>query len=335
MPLYTGAHLLDEGKLYDNTRLLERERELTGFVSETHGYIRPPFLAALMWPLSRLPYRNALRVWQIASIAAAAAFVMLWDRRQRTLAALAMLTSIPVLLAWLKGQDVLFLLLVIAVSLRLHSLGKPVAAGAVFALCATKPHLFLLTPVWLLALRDWAFFKGLLYGGAVLAIVSTAVAGVNWPLEMLREVMNPAFSPRLAGMPNLHGALDGLPGALLWELLSSVAVAGAVFIIASRSTFSPALAAGLLGGVLLARHSYVLDLSFLIPAILIILHEATSLTIKVAVALLLAPPLMFLVLQGPPYSTLVTMLCGAALLLWAFECMRRPRVGRAESEALS
>jgi hypothetical protein len=326
MPLYTGARLLDEGRLYDNERLLEREAELTGFVSDTHGYIRPPFLAAMMWPLSRLPYRAALRAWQVASLSAVLAFVWLWDRQQRRLVALATFASIPVLIAWLAGQDIPFLLLVIAVCVRLHQAGRPMAAGAIFALCAAKPHLFLLTPIWILGLRDREFLKGLLLCGAALAAISTVVAGWSWPIEMFREATNPRFSPSLSNMPNLHGALSLLPASAFCEILVSAAAAGAVFVISIRSHFLPAFAAGLLGGMLLARHNYVMDLAILIPALLIILRYTTLPVIKIAAAILLAPPLMLMALQHPSYAALTTALCWLLLVGWAWEWVSRERL---------
>ena len=52
---YSGARLLDTGDLYDNERLHEVSRESTAFHSPDHGYIRLPFHAVALWPLSRLP----------------------------------------------------------------------------------------------------------------------------------------------------------------------------------------------------------------------------------------------------------------------------------------
>jgi hypothetical protein len=319
IPLYTGPHLLAAGELYDNARLLEREQELTGWVTVRHGYIRPPFLAALMWPLSRLPYRTALRVWQAASLAALAGFVWLWDPDRRGLTALVTAMSLPVLMTWLKGQDVPFLMLAIAISARLHHSGRRVAAGAVFALCAAKPHLFLLTPFFVFGRREWVFLKGLLYGGGALWALSTAVAGWNWPFEMWEQAVNPMFSPSVSGMPNIQGAFAGRPLAWLWSLVASVATAWAVWTIARRSSFLPAFSAAILGGVLLARHSYLLDLALLIPAALSALGSANSAWIRLAAVALTAPPLMILALTGRPYSIVATALGLLLLMGWALE----------------
>lgn len=319
IPLYSGPHLIASGDLYDNARLLEKEAEATGFFSATHGYMRPPFFAGLMWPLSQLPYRVALRIWQVASLAALIGFVLLWPSRNRLLVGLAVAMSIPALLVLLKGQDVHFLLLLVAVIAKLHLSGRPRLAGMVFALCAAKVHLFLLTPVWILARRDWEFLKGLLYGGAVLAAASTMLAGWRWPLEMWHETQNPTYSPALEGMPNLHGAFAGVPASFVWEGLLSLGAAWAVWTIGRRSSFLPSFAAALLGGVLLARHSYLLDLSLLVPAALVVLDSAESMLIKLGAALLLAPPVLFMTLNGSPYSVVLVLVCWAVLVGWAVE----------------
>lgn len=326
IPLYSGPHLIASGELYDNARLLEKEAEVTGFFSAAHGYMRPPFVAGLMWPLSQLPYRVALRIWQAASLAALIGFVLLWPSRNRQLVGLTVAMSIPALMVLLNGQDIHFLLLVLAASARLHLSGRPTLAGAVFALCAAKVHLFVLTPVWILARKEWSFLSGLLYGGAALAVLSTMVAGWRWPLEMWAEAQNPVFSPALSAMPNLHGAFARLPASFLGEALFSFGAAWAVWTIARRSSFLPSFAAALLGGILLARHSYIADVSLLVPAALVVMGSTESMLTKLGAALLLAPPMLFMALQGAPYSVALVFISWAVLMGWALD--RKPLSSR-------
>ncbi len=250
MALYAGARLVTEGDLYNYQQLQQTELSTTGYVSEAHGYIRPAFVAGAMWPLGQLPYRTALRVWQAASLAALVGFVWFWDPDRRLITALAVIVSLPVLLVLLKGQDTLFLLAAGAASLRLRMAKRPVAAGVVFSLCAAKVHLFLMTPLWLVAQKEWGVLKGLLCGGAALYAFSTAVAGWSWPAEMWREAMNPAFTPSPEGMINLHGAIIGLPLAGLWELLLAGGAAWAVWRLSNGGTFEVGLAVSLLAGLL-------------------------------------------------------------------------------------
>ncbi len=75
---YAGARSLPTGDLYDIERLHQIELEHTGKYSSGHGYVRPPFHAVLIWPLSRLPYRSAYTLWNLILAASIAGFIALW-----------------------------------------------------------------------------------------------------------------------------------------------------------------------------------------------------------------------------------------------------------------
>ncbi len=311
IPLYSGPYLLGDN-LYDNAALLEAEKAQTGMHSVEHGYIRLPFHAALVWPLSRLPYPTAYLIWQVASLLAVVGFILLWRRPNIPSTLLMTCISIPVLHIWLKGQDVTFLLLAIAAAHRLHLNGRRFTAGMVFSLCAAKFHLFLLTPILIVGRRDWDFGKGLLSGGAALAMVSFAVAGWRWPLQFVESALDPKFSPGLSAMPNLHGALSELPASAALELAASIAVAAAVWFTARRGSFSIALAASLVGGLLLSQHSYLLDTAVVLPAALTVMTLSSSKALKVVALLLLVPPTAFLIGVAYPYSAIIT----GVMFLW-------------------
>lgn len=322
LALYSAPHLIASGNLYDDAALLWKEAELTGLYSENLGFIRPPFVAALMWPLSRLPYRSALRVWQAASLAALAAFALSWTPPERPYTALFVSMSIPALAAWLNGQDTPFLLLAAAATVRLHLAGKPSLAGFVFALCAAKGHLFLLTPVWILARRDWGFLRGLLAGGLALGALSTFVAGWSWPVEMWGAVRNPAFSPNPQLMPNLHGAFQAMPWGWAIELALSLAVVAAAWILARRKEFLPGFAGLLIGSILLARHSYTADLLIVLPGCLAAVALGKSAALRLTAIALLTPPVALAILLGAPYSLAYTLALWALLMGWAYESQK-------------
>ena len=124
IPLYSGPYLLQTGNLYDNDALLAAEKAQTGMYSVEHGYIRLPFHAAFLWPLSRLSYETAYLIWQFTSLAAVVGFIVLW-RPPNVMSTLLMTSiSLPVLHVWLKGQDVTFLLLAIAGAHQLYMKDK-------------------------------------------------------------------------------------------------------------------------------------------------------------------------------------------------------------------
>lgn len=311
-PLYSGAYALEQGKLYDQSTLLTIEDERAGFHSDEHGYIRLPFHAAFMWPLSRLPYPVAYTVFQILSLLAVAGFVALWRPPPFWEVAVWTCMSFAILHVVLKGQDVNFLLLAIALTAVLHRKGRVFAAGLVFSLCAAKFHLFLLTPTLIFARRDWSFLRGFLSGGAALTLLSFAVAGPTWPLEFLEEALNPKFSPGEPNMPNLHGAVALLPGAIVWETLGAMVAAVAVWFAARRTDFQFGLSASLIGGLLLSRHSYLLDCAILLPACLTVLAVSRFRLSKIIAAVLLMPPGAMAIGMGSPYSAIAV---AAALLL--------------------
>jgi hypothetical protein len=97
LAFYSAPHLIAGGKLYDGPAMVQKQTELTGLYSQNLGFVRPPFVAALLWPLSRLPYVSALRVWQAASLLAIIAFALSWTPPGRRYTTLYVAMSIPAL----------------------------------------------------------------------------------------------------------------------------------------------------------------------------------------------------------------------------------------------
>jgi Glycosyltransferase family 87 len=311
-PLYSGPHLLASGDLYNQKRLVEVSGRLTGMWSPDQGYIRLPFHAVLLWPLSQLPYRTAYLIWELASLAAVVLFIVLWRLPDARSAMLFCCLSIPVFTALLNGQDTTFLLLWVAAAAVLLDRSRPWAAGLVWSLCALKFHLFLLTPVFIVARKQWRFAGGLAAGGAALAAVSFAAAGWNWPLEYLDAVRNPAFSPALEYTPTLHGVLAFVPGGVFLEVAAGASVLAAVWVVCRRADVRLALAATLAGGLLIGVHAYLPDLSLLLPAGLAVIAQARTRLARWTAFALLSPPVQLTVVQGFPYSAIVV---GLVLLL--------------------
>jgi len=334
-PLYSGPHLLASGDLYNHQRLAEVSSRLTGMFSPDQGYIRLPFHAAFLWPLSRLPYRTAYLLWELASLAAIVAFVALWRLPDTSSAVLFFCLSVPVFTALLNGQDTTFLLLLVAVAAALLDRSRPVAAGLVWSLCALKFHLFLLTPVFIVARKQWRFGGGLLAGGAGLAAVSFAAAGWNWPVEYIDSVRNPAFSPGLAYTPTLHGMLSFLPGGVFLEVAAGASVLAAVWVVCRRAEQRLALAATLAGGLLMGVHAYLPDLSLLLPAGLAVIALSRARLARWAAFALLSPPVHLTVVQGFPYSAIVVVVVLLLIYALAAEALAHAPVERPEESPVT
>ena len=325
IPLSSGARLLATGELYSYKALQREQVSYTGMYSETHGYIRLPFHAALVWPLSRLSYPTAYWIWQGLSIAAFAGFIALWHPPELAKTFLFAALSMPVFVSLMRGQDVCFLLFVIALSVWLVRGHRGFAAGLVFSLCAAKFHLFVLAPILIVAQRRWSFGKGLLAGGGVLALVSFAAAGWSWPVEFIHSAMNPIFSPNVGQMPNLHGLLAGMRFDRELEIVLGLLIAAGMWWVARRTPFRYSLAYALAGGLLLSHHAYMLDMAFLLPAGLVLIEESRSRIVKAVATLLLIPPLHVAVELGRPSSVVAVLLLVVLVCAIVYEARARQR----------
>jgi len=325
-PFYGGAQLLESGQLYNREALMERERQLIGVFSDQHGYIRLPFHAAFVWPLTLLPYMTAYCIWEAALILSGIAFVFLWRPPGGNMNVLLASMSFPVFAAIANGQDTVFLLLILAVMMLLYRGDRKFLAGVVYSLCAIKFHLFLLTPLVIFGKREWRFARGFLSGGAVLAAISFAVAGWRWPIEFLESAVNPEFSPKTFDMTNLHGVMLNVPGGWALEIIVGLAIAAAVWVICRRTSFEYALAATLIGSYVLSIHAYLPDLAITLPAVLIVIAVSTAKSLRTLAFLLAVPPLHLLYFVGYPASAGIVAVLLAVIGLMLREALQADAV---------
>jgi len=294
MDLYAGGKLAFSDGLYDSARVLRTEAATEGWSSPTRLFMRPPVFAVLLWPLAQLPYGTASAVWEILCAGAFAGFAVLWPSGNRWAVAVACCWSLPAFMSVAEGQDIGFLLLWLALAMRLLGKNRPVLAGVVFSLCAAKFHLFLLVPVWVVANRAWRFAWGLCAGGAVLLIASFAANGADWPVRYYRLLTNPANNPYAGVMPNLHGLTAGWAHREVFEVAGILFAGAVVWFAVRRGSAEAGLAAVLAGGVLVAPHAYMADCALLIPAVSL---NGTGLSPMRAVGTFLLTPVPYLLLM--------------------------------------
>ena len=310
---YAGAKLLEEGKLYDADRLQQIELAHAGKYAPRHGYVRPPFHAAMVWPLSRLDYARAALVWNALQAAALLGFVVLWRRPRWEFTLLFTCISVPAFSGFINGQDGAFVLFFLALAVYLHRCGHPFMAGIALSLCAAKFHLFLPIPLWIVGQRAWRLGGGLVAGGTALLLVSFLLAGWSWPLELYASATRPEFSPHPGLMPNLHGVLAAFPRGFWPEILMSGGLALTTWLVARKTDFHYSLAFTLACGLLLSYHAYVPDMVLLLPAGLTIVFASKLRVVRVLATVLLLPPAAFAVILGSPTSAVTV--SGVVLLL--------------------
>lgn len=303
MPLYAGGKLVFTGDLYSPARNLETEARTEGWSSPTRLFVRLPCFALFFWPLAQLPYLVASAVWEILCVTGLIGFALLWPAGRRWHNALACCWSLPLWMTVAEGQDVVLVLLCIAIAAVLVGRNRSLSGGVVASLCLAKFHLFLTIPVWIWAGKRWRFASGLLAGSAVLIAGSFAAGGRNWPLHYYALLRAPATNPYGDLMPNLHGLFAGFPHAGAAEIAGAATVAMAVWVASRGPRPEWGFAAALAGGILVAPHAYMADGALLIPVLLPLNGRATNAWTQALRLYLLSPIPWVLLLTGNGFST--------------------------------
>jgi hypothetical protein len=302
MGIYGGARLVGTPKQFDAGAYISEQLRATGWSAPAILYTRLPAFAFLLRPLGQLSYERAYLTWQLASFAAFLAFLILWPTHDRRLLLGAACWSFPLAADFIGGQDIAFLLLILAISWRLAALpaqnsSNPVrqlSAGGVLALCALKFHLFLLLPVFLIAQRRWRMLAGVAAGLVLVGIACYAVAGPGWIGEYTHFILQGRTNPNVRAMVNLHGLFEGLPNSVALELAGDLLAAVAVWWVARRADFPVGLSIALVGSLLTSHHSYPADVLLLLPALLTLAERAQNLALRTLCYLMLSPlPFLF------------------------------------------
>ena len=336
MGIYAGARLVGTPEQFSADAYIREQIRATGWSAPSVLYTRLPAFAVLLRPLGRLKYKTAFYLWEILSLAAFGAFLILWPTRDRVLLVCAACSSFALFADVTGGQDIAFLLLILAVAWRLGPT-RPYLAGAVLGLAVLKFHLLLLIPVFLIAQRRWHMLAGAATTIAATLAICFAAAGMDWMPKYVHFVLQGQTNPNVRAMVNLHGLVDGLPHSPEWELAGAVLVAIGVGWIARRSGFSAGLSVALVGSMLTSHHAYAADLLLLLPALLTLAAEAPSLPPRVLCFLLLTP-LPFLIGSPFPLASPIPILLVVLMIALTVSVAAAPRPGsvaqsRAEASA--
>jgi len=295
---YVGGKLAGSRSLYDPNQVLKAQREAFGESNRNLMPVRLPFYYAFLSPLARLPYKLALLLWAGSNLLAIVLFVRLYPIGTRTYLAIACCWSLPLMFSIAIGQDIGFILLLLSATLRTLHARKGLLAGLILSLCLIKFNLILLLPVLFLGKREWRLASGFFMGAFFLLIVSFAGGG-NWLSSYISIILDPAVSPGSFLMPNLHTMVANIPGRELVEFFLSLTVVAVAWYIARRARFDVALAATLLGSILLTRHVYVQDCAILIGSLVTLFQRfATPVVRTCSIALLLPIAYVLNLVQG-------------------------------------
>ncbi len=331
---YVGGQEAASGDVYDSSRYYRFTEEEFSAHSEALVYIRPPFYALLFKPLAALDYQTAHFCWIGLRLLAVAAFLWLFPFPTRIDGVLAVCVSAPLASSLMNGQDIqdiAVLLVVVALALRMEKAHTGLPAGAVLSLCAIKFHLFFPLPLLIIARQRRDLVAGFFGAGVALAGLSFVAAGPTWPIAYIETLTQSRINPSLQIMPNIHGLVGNLPGAILLEAGLALAVLGACWWVFRRATFEISVALAIVAGFLISYHSYGYDGAILIPAALIFLARMESLAVKAASLASLFP----LTWTAPAVAIQIVVIFLFLAVLWEVRSVRSPTPGGSEFAASS
>jgi len=323
MGFYAGATLAGSSDLYklDAMRAVESK---CWQKPRAIAWVRLPFYALLISPLRFVSCEKAYWIWQSICLAALVSFIYVWPARSSWRTAMACCWSLPLLNCFIMGQDVMLVMLALSLSVAVLFRGKHFTAGCIFSLCLIKYNLFLTIPLLIIRKRAWKFAYGATAGGLVLLAMSFVGGDWAWPLHYFAVLRLPTTTPHYSGLPNLHGLYYNLPHSLVIESVTACLVALGAWLAMNGKDMGCAIAATLLGGLLLSYHAFFADAVVMVPVGLLLLERTEGFTYKV-VALTLLCPLTFLPfwLPSPPFHPAIVFM-GALFLL----AMHTVRAGR-------
>lgn len=310
---YFGASRAGSSEIYDAEATYQWQVRTLGVRIPELIYIRPPFHALMLKPLTLLEYKTAFVVFLLLNAAVAAWYVRRFAWKDQT-SFLAAMWFPPTWIAILQGQDVWLVAGLLGLAFLWMGKGRDFAAGLVLSLCTFKGHLLIFVPLALLLQRRWRVLAGAAAGGCLLLAASFPAAGPQWPERYLNVLANPVIHPGASIMPNLRSPVSvlGLPGWMFW--LPAAAVAGMTFLVCRHARdWRISLAAALAGGLLVTWHAYLQDALVLLPGFLLWKESGLNESTTRLWMLWLSPAASLMVLLGEPSSALFA-LGGLAVL---------------------
>ena len=294
-PFYRAGNLLGSPDLFAQTR----------FHAGGLMFLRTPFYAALLHPLSALPYPLARGIWVALMAFGFAGFVLLWPGDRSRIASAAC-WSVPVLMALAMGQDIALMLLIAAVSLHFWQGGRPVAAGLAASLLALKVTLLVPVAIVFLA-RSRRGLLALLAGCAAQFTACFAIQGPHWISQYLAAIRSGILDQVPARMPCFAAFTSGWPLIIL-----AAALYAWIWWIARRHSPAIAMTAALPLGLIAAPHGYAYDMAAAIPLLAATANLRTASGFLTAFALSPAP--YFLMSGDHPTHAGAALLIAAVLL---------------------
>ncbi|MBV8565146.1 MAG: DUF2029 domain-containing protein [Methylobacteriaceae bacterium] len=321
---WIGAKLAVTGAVAPLFNLAAFQKILQGFFGADFPFFfwsYPPHLLPLILPLGFLPYVPAFIAWTAGTLAGFLA-AALPDRGSpaRWPTAIALLLAPSTIVNGFSGQNGFATAGLLVGGLRLLD-RRPIIAGALFGILTIKPHLGLVLPFVLIALRAWTAIASAIAAAGLLVGLSVVVYGLD-PWRGFFLLISPfqwRYSTGMDGtfasmVASVYGAAyqlgAGLEASLALQAVAAVPALAAALWVLRRSEDASARILAVVAAVFLST-PYVMyyDLTSLTAALALYLGRPRSLGAvgftTVALAWVAAPLTRIVDLVGLPIIPLV------------------------------
>jgi alpha-1,2-mannosyltransferase len=326
---YIGGLLIREGRadrLYDTTLMWKREREMLPDLPSVRTYIRPPFYAVLLAPLTILP------PWPAFLVEMALFYSMLlacWAWAGFRFGPDAIIWSaifFPAAIGTAYGQDCVLILVAALLAFIAIERKWLFVAGLVLGIALIKFHLIILFPLVLLMHRQWRVLAGLFVSACIAITLSVAFAGpssIPNYIRMVQFISRDRLEQSPPSMLNIYAipANFGLDSQVLNGFLALLVIALTV-IAAYRAPLWRWFSAAAAGSLLIVPHCYLYDATYLLLPLWLVMFGSTDKLTRIATLVFAAPFLYFLVGTRPPYTAFPSLLVLTFLIALAVEGYR-------------
>jgi len=316
---YIGGTLAREGRfstLYNPEAQMEVQRRVAPGIVEPRPYVRPPWFAIALAPLTALPLVWAYAVW-IAVLLATLLATWVWATARFGESALLLAALfLPTNLGICFGQDSAAMLAVLCICYVLLNRKRVFESGMALGFGLMKFHLLLLFPLWMLLQKRWRMFAGFAVtaaGFAALSLLTLGHSGLAAYVHLLLHGRTELFGHSPDTMVNIYSVPANF--GLEWKPLN-IALAALVVVTAAfglrRAPDWRAIAIAAAGSLLISPHAFGYDASMLLLPIWLVIENETRRIPRYAALILVAPVTFFFTLANPPLR------CIPALALLAF-----------------
>jgi Protein of unknown function (DUF2029). len=278
---------------------------------------RPPYFAALVAPMSLLPYRTAFIVWILIQVfLLAACFYWAWRKFGDDALVWGALSG-PAFLGIAGGQDTSLLLAIGLAGYVLAERGHDRLAGAVWGLLLIKFNLALALPLAMLGTRRWRMLQGFsltAFGLGAFSVLLLGSDGLRLYFELLTSKSFPKLNPSPGLMINIQSLGTHLGMNTPTFLAPATAlVLGAGWLAIHRAPLWRWVAATFVASLLIAPHAYAYNGALLLLPTWLAIFLSPFRWTRIAAGVYTMPPLFLLRLFGA-HGAVITPLCLLGLL---------------------